>query len=109
LYVFFTLTYVLYVPPIPSLTDRLTKIWWRVKYGLSLCGLLQIHASSSLLDPNILLSTLFSNTLNLCSSLSVRGKVSHPHKNQTKYVIYAYSTKAFPDFKLNQLEHDCRN
>jgi len=30
--------------------------------------------TSSLLDPNILLSTLFSNTLDLCSSLSVRDQ-----------------------------------
>jgi hypothetical protein len=29
----------------------------------------------SLLGPNILLSTLFSNTLSLCSSLSVRDQV----------------------------------
>jgi len=34
----------------------------------SLCSLLQPPATSSLLGPNILLSTLFSNTLNLCSS-----------------------------------------
>jgi hypothetical protein len=33
---------------------------------------LQTPATSSLLDPNILLSILFSNTLNLCSSRSVR-------------------------------------
>jgi hypothetical protein len=34
----------------------------------------------SLLGPNILLSTLFSNTLSLCSSLSVRDQVWHPYK-----------------------------
>jgi hypothetical protein len=33
-----------------------------------------------LLDPDILLITLFSNTLNLCSSLSARDQVSHPYK-----------------------------
>jgi hypothetical protein len=31
-----------------------------------------------LLGPNILLKSLFSNTFNLCSSLSVEGQVSHP-------------------------------
>jgi hypothetical protein len=34
--------------------------------------------TSSLLGPNILLSTLFSNTINLCSFLNVRDKVSYP-------------------------------
>jgi hypothetical protein len=33
----------------------------------------------SLFGPNILLSTLFSNTLSLCSSLNVSGQVSHPY------------------------------
>jgi len=36
------------------------------------------YATASLLGPNILFSTLFSNTLNLCSSLNVREQVSHP-------------------------------
>jgi hypothetical protein len=37
--------------------------------------------TSSLLDPNSLLITLFSNTLSLCSSLTLRGQHSHPYKN----------------------------
>src|SRR5215470_17031102 len=41
----------------------------------SLCSLLHSPVASSLLGPNILLSTLFSNTLSLCSSLSVRDRV----------------------------------
>jgi hypothetical protein len=48
------------------------KLW-----NSSLCGLLQPSATSSLLGPNFLLSILFSDTLNLCSSLSVRHQVSH--------------------------------
>jgi hypothetical protein len=39
---------------------------------------------SSLRGRNILLSTLFSNVLNLCSSLSLRDKVSHPYNEQVK-------------------------
>jgi hypothetical protein len=35
--------------------------------------------SSCLLGPDILLSTLFSNTPNLCSPLSVRDQVLHPY------------------------------
>jgi hypothetical protein len=50
----------------------------------SLCSLLYSPVASSLLGPNILLSTLFSNTLSLCSSLSVRNQVSHPYKTTGK-------------------------
>jgi hypothetical protein len=49
-----------------------------------LCSLLHSPVTSSLLGPNIPLSTLFSNTLSLCSSLSVRDQVSHPYKKQVK-------------------------
>jgi hypothetical protein len=46
----------------------------------SLCSLVHSPVTPSLLDPNIPLSTLFSNTLSLCSSLSVTDQVSHPYK-----------------------------
>jgi hypothetical protein len=36
----------------------------------------------------IFLSTLFSNTLNLCASLSARDQVSHPYKTTGKIVLY---------------------
>jgi hypothetical protein len=38
-----------------------------------------VQLTSFLLGPNILLRTLFSNTVSLCSSLSVRDNVSHPY------------------------------
>jgi hypothetical protein len=41
-------------------------------WSSSLCSFLQSAGLSSLLGPNILLSTQFSNTLSLCSSLNVR-------------------------------------
>jgi hypothetical protein len=47
------------------------KLW-----SSSLCNFLHSTVASSLLGPNILLRTLFSNTLSLCSSLSVRDQVS---------------------------------
>jgi hypothetical protein len=53
----------------------------------SLCSFLQPPVISSLLDPNILLSTLFSNTLNLWSSLNVRDQVSHPYKTTGKITV----------------------
>jgi len=43
----------------------------------SVCSLLQLPATYTLLGP-IILSTLFLNTLNPCSSLNVRNQVSHP-------------------------------
>jgi hypothetical protein len=52
----------------------------------SLCSFLQPPVTSSLLGPNILLSTLFSNTLNLCSFLNLRDKVSHPYKTTGKAI-----------------------
>jgi hypothetical protein len=36
------------------------------------------------LGPNILLSTLFWNIVNLCSSLNVRDQVSHPYKTTSR-------------------------
>jgi hypothetical protein len=51
------------------------KLW-----SSSLCNFLYFFVTSSLLGPNILLRTLYSNTLSLCVSLSVREQVSHPYK-----------------------------
>jgi hypothetical protein len=45
------------------------KLW-----SSSLCSFLQPPVTSSHLRPNILLSTLFSHTFSLCSSLIVRDK-----------------------------------
>jgi hypothetical protein len=40
-----------------------------------------------LFRPNILLSTLFSNTLSLCSFLNVRDQVSHPYRTIDKITV----------------------
>ena len=53
----------------------------------SLRNFLHSPVTSSLLGPNNLLSTLFSNTLNLHSSLSVSDQVSHPYKTIGKVTI----------------------
>jgi hypothetical protein len=44
----------------------------------SLCSFLNAPVTSSLFGPNILLSTLFSNTPSHCSFFNIRDKVSHP-------------------------------
>ena len=55
----------------------------------ALCNFLHSIVISSLLAPNIFLSTLFSNTLNLCFSLNVRDQISQPH-NTTGNIIVSY-------------------
>jgi hypothetical protein len=72
------------------LLDLITRIIFGDEYrSLSplLCILLQSPAFSSLLGPNILHSTQFSNTLRLCSSLSVRDPVSHPYRTTGKIIV----------------------
>ena len=44
--------------------------------------------TSSLLGLNIFLSTLFSNTLSLCSSLNVRGKFHTPAKQLSHFFMF---------------------
>ena len=66
----------------------------------SLCNFLHSPVTPSLLGPNILLNTLFSNTLSLCSSLNVRDEVSHPYKTTGKIIVlYILNFKLF-DSKL---------
>jgi hypothetical protein len=56
-------------------------------WSSSLCSFLHSPVTSSLFSPNILLSTLFSNTLSLCSSLNVRDQVSHPYRITGKIIV----------------------
>jgi hypothetical protein len=43
--------------------------------------------TSYLFGPNIILSTLFWNTLSLCSSLNVRNQVSHPYRTTDRIIL----------------------
>jgi hypothetical protein len=56
----------------------------------SLFNFLHSPITSSLLGQNILLRTLFSNTLSLCSSLNVRAQVSHPYKISGRIIVFVY-------------------
>jgi hypothetical protein len=62
----------------------------------SLSSFLQPPVTSSLVGPNILICTLFSNTLNLCSSLYVRDQVSHPYKTTGKIIVLSYDKDEAP-------------
>jgi hypothetical protein len=53
--------------------------------------------TSSLFGPNILLNTLFSNTLSLCSSLNVRDQVSHPYRRKDKIIVLYILIFVFSD------------
>jgi hypothetical protein len=50
----------------------------------SLCSFLHSLVTSCLLEQNIPFNTLFSNTLNLRSSLNVSDQVLHPYKRTGK-------------------------
>jgi hypothetical protein len=64
---------------IPIISGEEYKLW-----SASLYNFLHPPINSSLSDSNILLRTLFWNTLNLCSVLNVTDQVSHPYKQQVK-------------------------
>jgi hypothetical protein len=53
-----------------------------------LCNFLHSPVTSSPIGPNILLSTLFSNTLSLCSTLNIRDQVSHPYRTTMTLKLY---------------------
>ena len=95
-----------------NLEKMITKYWYK-KYsksrkfcsifrGLSysLSSFLHSPVTSSLLDPNILLNTQFSNTLSLRSSLNVSNQVSHPYKTTGKIIVLHILTSTFLESKL---------
>ena len=56
-------------------------------FSSSLCNLLHSPVTSSVLRLNILLNTMFSNTLSFLSSRNVSDQVSHPYKTTDKIIV----------------------
>ena len=74
------LPYVLHAPPISvSLISWPEYLWRNTDHDAPRYVVFSTPVTSFLLSPNISLSTLFSNTLSLCSSLSATDQVSHPY------------------------------
>ena len=62
----------------------------------SLCSLLHSPVTSSLLGPNIILSTLVSNTLSLHPFLNVSDQVPHSYKTKGRIIVlYILNFKFF--------------
>ena len=55
-----------------------------------LCSFLPFYIPSSLLEPDIFISTLSSSTLSLCPSLNVRDQVPHPYKTTDMSTILCF-------------------
>jgi hypothetical protein len=80
--------FILHALPISSsLTYHSNYVWWGVQvWRVSLCSFLQPPITS--LSLNILPSALFSNTLNLFSSINVTDQVSHPYRTTGKIIVF---------------------
>jgi hypothetical protein len=57
------------------------------QWSSSLCSFLQPRVISCLFRPNIVLNTLISNSLSLCSILNVIDQVSHPYRATVNIIV----------------------
>jgi hypothetical protein len=71
------------------------NIWRRLQIT-DLMKLLHLPVTSSLFGPNIFFSALFSNILNVCSSLNEWDQVSHPYRTRKIPVLSILEHVKFP-------------
>jgi len=84
-----------------SCFDHQHNIWWTVRsLSPTLCIFLHSPVTSPVLGPNILLSTLFSKTLSVRSSLNVSDQVSHPYKTTRNITVLYILIFIFLNSKL---------
>ena len=75
------------------LLDLITRVIFGEQYrslSSSLCIFLHSPVTSSLLGPNILLGTLFSNTHSLRSYLNVTDQFSHPYNTTGNIIVLSW-------------------
>jgi len=97
----------------PAHLILLDFITWRIlgeqyrSLSSSLRSFLHYSVTSSLLSPNILLNTLFSNTLSLRTSPSVSDQVPHPYKRTGKIIVLFTLIFKFLNSKVEDNKMPC--
>jgi hypothetical protein len=77
----------------PPRFDNLNSIWWRALITtLLIMQCFHRPVTSSVLGPNIFLSTIFSNALCLCFHLNVKDEVPHSYKTTGNIALLCIST-----------------
>ena len=88
------------------LLDLITRVIFGEEYrslSSSLCSLLHVPVTSSLLGSEILPSTLFPNNLSLRSSHIMSDQVSHPYTKTGKIIVLYILFFIFLDSKLEDI------
>jgi len=78
-----------------SCFDLRNYIWWHCRSLSPLSNFLHSPVTLSLLDPNILVSTLFPNTLSLRFARNVNDQLSHPYNTTGRIIVLCNLTFAF--------------